>query len=90
MRERQRAALDARSLLPAAVLALAPGDADALKCRVIVLIQYDEFQQALDALAISDAVASDLVFEKVKRERQWRTMLGLSLASWCMHVGTRT
>lgn len=81
---------EAHSLLPAAVLALAPGDADALKCRVIVLIQYDEFQQALDALAVSGAMASDLVFEKVKRARQWRTMLGLSHASRCMHVGTRT
>jgi hypothetical protein len=48
-----------------AVLVLAPGDTDALKSRAVVLIQYDEFQQALDAIAASDAVADDLLFEKV-------------------------
>lgn len=47
-----------------AVLALAPGESNALKCRVIVLIQYDEFQQALDAIAGSSSVADDLLFEK--------------------------
>ena len=48
-----------------AVLVLAPGDTDALKSRAVVLIQYDEFQQALDAIAASDAVADDSLFEKV-------------------------
>jgi hypothetical protein len=52
-------------LVTSAVLALAPGDADALKCRVVVLIQYDEFQQALDAIAADAAIADDLLFEKV-------------------------
>lgn len=46
------------------ILALAPNDADALKCRVIVLVQYDEFQQALDAIAASGDVADELLFEK--------------------------
>lgn len=49
-----------------AVLVLAPGDADALKARAVVLIQYDEFQQALDAIAADGAIADDLLFEKVR------------------------
>jgi hypothetical protein len=48
-----------------AVLVLAPGDTDALKSRAVVLIQYDEFQQALDAIAADGAIADDLLFEKV-------------------------
>ena len=54
-----------RVIASRAVLVLAPGDTDALKARAVVLIQYDEFQQALDAVAASGAVANDLLFEKV-------------------------
>lgn len=51
--------------IPGAVLALAPGDPDALKCKAVACIRHDEFELALQLIRDSPAIAGDLAFEQV-------------------------
>ncbi len=51
---------------PPAVLALAPGDEDALRCKVAAHMQLSEFQEALALLNKPPLAALPLGFEKVR------------------------
>lgn len=48
------------------VLKLAPGDADALRCKVVLLIELGNFEEAMK-LVIQPPLAASMAFEKVRR-----------------------
>ena len=48
-----------------AVLAISPGDKDAIKCKVVALIELSRFDEAVEAIDSNNA-AGDLAFEKVR------------------------
>lgn len=69
----------------AAVLGIAPGDEDAIRCKVVALIKNDSIEDALSAIQSSKNFPVDFGFYKVRVFKHMQIVLiaiGLCLSSF--------
>lgn len=58
--------LDSEQTCDGAVLAVAPNDSDALRCKAVAYVRHEEFEKALQLIHSNTSVAEVLAFEQVR------------------------